>query len=66
MSVNKKFENNVFQKQKIWISNVLVIMCLYKNLNENGVLFIGNWLTRQKKMHALKKNITVAQYSKYS
>lgn len=66
MSVNKKFENNVFQKQKIWISNVLVIMCLYKNLNEKGVLFIGNWLMRQKKMHALKKNITVAQYSKYS
>lgn len=66
MSVKKKFENNVFQKQKIWISNALVIMCLYKNLNEKGVLFIGNWLTRQKKMHALKKNITVAQYSKYS
>lgn len=66
MSVKKKFENNVFQKQKIWISNVLVIVCLYKNLNEKGVLFIGNWLTRQKKMHALKKNITVAQYSKYS
>lgn len=42
MSVNKKFENNVFQKQKIGISNVLVIMCLYKNLNEKGVLFIGN------------------------
>lgn len=66
MSVNKKFENNVFQKRKIWISNVLVIMCLYKNLNEKGVLFIGNWLRRQKKMHALKKSITVAQYSKYS